>query len=93
MTVAELYEQIKNYPLRRLPKCGTVNPIANDRHEAQEAWDTDHTGRRKKRITIPRARRSSMRSWSEFGPAILTVSVVQPFPIAIGSHLEGLERE
>ena len=25
--------------------------------------------------------------------AILTVSVAQPFPIAIGSHLEGLELE
>ena len=42
---------------------------------------------------IPKVSRSSMRSWSECGPAILTVSVAQPFPIAIGSDLEGLEPE
>jgi hypothetical protein len=48
---------------------------------------------RHKPVDIPKVWRSSTRSWSECGPAILTVPVVRPFPIAIGSRLEGLERE
>jgi hypothetical protein len=53
------------------------------------------TGRVRKPAAVSRRHRGRYvrGSWSEFGPAILTVSVVQPFPIAIGSHLDGLEPE
>jgi hypothetical protein len=54
----------------------------------REKFTTERTAARKLA-----AEYFNTRSWSERGPAILTVSVVQPFPIAIGSHLEGLEPE